>query len=168
MDEATINNIEEATRDQSSSEQWKKEHKFRFTASKFDLISKRQSSHEKFTGDLINLKQFTSRYVEHGIKNEPIAIGKYEKIMFTQKTPVKVLKSGFVVCLDMPLLEASPDGRVVNFGCQHNFDKSLHWKHVRIQFFFLRLFKDNADLKGIIPITLKWRESLLTPPTGQL
>ena len=37
VDEAMINNIEEATRDQSSSEQWKKERKFRFTASKFDL-----------------------------------------------------------------------------------------------------------------------------------
>ena len=83
VDETMINNIEEATRDQSSSEQWKKERKFRFTASKFDLISKRQRNHEKFAADLINPKPFTSRYVEHGIKNEPIAIEQYEKFMFT-------------------------------------------------------------------------------------
>jgi len=56
--------------------------------------------------DLFNPKPFTSRYVEHGIKYEPIAIQEYEKIMLTRKTPVKVLKSGFVVCLDMPFLGA--------------------------------------------------------------
>ncbi|CAH3177911.1 unnamed protein product [Porites evermanni] len=120
--EIKINNIEEATRDQSSSEQWKKERKFRFTASKFDLISKRQRHHEKFAVDLINPKPFTSRYVEHGIKYEPIAIQEYEKVMFTRKTPVKVFKSGFVVCLDMPFLGGSPDGRVVDFGCRISMD----------------------------------------------
>ena len=121
VDEIKISNIEEATRDQSSSEQWKKERKFRFTASKFDLISKRQRNHEKFAVDLINPKPFTSRYVEHGIKYEPIAIQEYEKVMFTRKTPVKVFKSGFVVCLDMPFLGGSPDGRVVDFGCRYHF-----------------------------------------------
>lgn len=60
MDETVINNIEEATRDQSSSGQCKKERKFRFTASKFDLISKRQRNHEKFSADLINPKPITS------------------------------------------------------------------------------------------------------------
>lgn len=63
-----INNMEEATRDQSLSEQWKKECKFRFTASKFDLISKTQRSHEKFAADLINPKLVFLRCVEHGIK----------------------------------------------------------------------------------------------------
>jgi len=121
VDETIINNIEEATRDQSSSEQWKKECKFRFTASKFDLISKRQRNHAKFAADLINPKPITSRYVEHGLKHEPIALQQYEKIIFTQKPPVKVLKSGFVVWLDMPIVGASPDGRVVEFGCQNHF-----------------------------------------------
>ena len=58
----------------TQAKQWKKERKFRFTASKFDLISKRQRNHKKFAVDLINPKPFTSRYVEHGIKYEPIAI----------------------------------------------------------------------------------------------
>ena len=44
--------------------------------------------------------------MEHGVKYEPITIQEYEKIIFTQKTTVKVLKTGFVVCLDMPFLGA--------------------------------------------------------------
>ena len=116
-----INKIEEATRGQTLSEQWKKERKFRFSASKFDLISKRQRNHDKFAMDLINPKAFTSRYVEHGIKYEPIALQEYEKIMFARKTLVKDLKSGFVVCLDMPFVGCSPDGRVVDFGCHDHF-----------------------------------------------
>ena len=49
------------------------------------------------------------------------AIEQYERVMLSRKTPVKVLKSGFVVCLDMPLLGGSPDGRVVDFGCRDHF-----------------------------------------------
>ena len=78
VDETIINNIEEAMRDQALSEHWKKERKFRFTASKFDLIVKRQRNHEKFAADMINPKPFTSRYVEHGLKHEPIALEQYE------------------------------------------------------------------------------------------
>ena len=59
VDEIKINNIEKATRDEASSEQWKKERKFIFTASKFDLISKRQRNHETFAVDLIYSKPFT-------------------------------------------------------------------------------------------------------------
>ena len=88
---------------------------------KVDLISKRQRNHDKFAMDLINPKALTSRYVEHGTKYEPIALQEYEKIMFARKTPVKVLKSGFVVCKDMPFVGCSPDGRVVDFGCQDHF-----------------------------------------------
>lgn len=116
-----INSIESATRDQFQSQQWKEERKFQLTSSKFDLIVKRKRNFEKFAIDLINPKEFTSRYVAHGIKNEPIALEAYEKLMFTQKTPVKVLKCGFFVCQDMPILGSSPDGRVVDFGCQDHF-----------------------------------------------
>ena len=41
--------------------------------------------------------------------------------MFTRKTPLEVLKSGFVVCLDMPVVGTSPDGRVIDFGIQNHF-----------------------------------------------
>ena len=92
VDKNMINKIEEATRDQTLSEQWKKECKFRFTASKFDLISKRRRKHDKFAMDLINPKAFTLRYVEHGIKYELIALQEHEKIMFARKARVKVLE----------------------------------------------------------------------------
>ena len=95
-----INSIESATRDQFQSQRWKEERRFRLTSSKFDLIVKRKMNFEKFAIDLINPKEFTSRYVAHGIKNEPIALEAYEKLMFTRNTPVKVLKCGFVVCQD--------------------------------------------------------------------
>ena len=134
VDETIINNIEEATRDQSLSERWKKERKFRFTVSKFDTIVKRQRNHEKFAADIINPKLFTSRYVEHGLKHEPIAIEQYEKVMLSRKTPVKVLKSGFVVCLDMPFLGGSPDGRVVDFGCRDHFGLAeVKWPETKFQ-----------------------------------
>ncbi|RMX44485.1 hypothetical protein pdam_00006076 [Pocillopora damicornis] len=42
VDENQINDIELETRDQASSDQWKEQRKFRFTASRFHLISRRQ------------------------------------------------------------------------------------------------------------------------------
>jgi len=75
----------------SNSECWKKERKYRFTASRFQLISERQRNHDKFAAQLINPKPFSSRHVEHGLKYEPIALREYKKIMLTRKTPVKVL-----------------------------------------------------------------------------
>ena len=48
---------------------------------------------------------------------EPIALQQYEKFMFNRKTPVAVLKSGFVVSKSCPVLGASPDAKVVDFGC---------------------------------------------------
>ncbi|KAK2547039.1 hypothetical protein P5673_033198 [Acropora cervicornis] len=121
VDEVMINNIEEATRGQSLSERWKEERKYRLTASKFDLITKRQRNHDKFAADLMHPKQINSRGVQHGLKYEPIALQEYKKIMFARKTPVKVLKTGFVVCMEMPFLGGSPDGRVIDFGCQNHF-----------------------------------------------
>ena len=121
VDENSINSIESATREQSNSERWKNERKYRFTASRFQLISKRQRNHDKFAGDLITPKPFSSRHVEHGLKFEPIALREYEKIMLTRKTPVKVLKCGLVISQHMPILAGSPDARVVDFGCEHHF-----------------------------------------------
>ena len=72
VDENSINSIESATREQSNSERWKNERKYRFTASRFQLISKRQRNHDKFAAELINPKPFSSRYVEDGLKYEPI------------------------------------------------------------------------------------------------
>jgi len=38
---------------------------------------------------------------------------RYEKVMFTRKTPVKVLKGDFVICQEKPILGSSPDGRII-------------------------------------------------------
>jgi len=46
-------------------------------------------------------------------KMNPLPLNNMRKL-FTRKTPVEALKSGFAVCLDMPFLGASPDGRVVD------------------------------------------------------
>ena len=48
IDKETVDTIEKETRNQSNSDRWKLERKYRFTASQFYLISRRQRSHDKF------------------------------------------------------------------------------------------------------------------------
>ena len=62
-------------------------------------------------------KPFSSKYVAHGLKYEPIALQQYEKFMFHRKTPVAVLRSGLVISKSCPVLGATPDAKVVDFGC---------------------------------------------------
>ena len=115
--EEKVNTIAATSREQSESEIWKKERTYRFTESSFQLIAKRQRNHESFAQSIIHPKPFTSKYVAHGMKYEPVALREYEKFMFNRKTPVAVLKSGFVVSEAFPVLGASPDAKVIDFGC---------------------------------------------------
>ena len=117
VDEDKVNTIEATSREQSESEIWKKERTYRFTASSFQLIAKRQRNHDSFAQSIMHPKPFTSKYVAHGMKFEPVALREYEKFMFNRKTPVAVLKSGFVVSEAFPVLGASPDAKVIDFGC---------------------------------------------------
>ena len=117
VDEDKVNTIEATSREQSESEIWKKERTYRFTASSFQLIAKRQRNHDSFAQSIMHPKPFTSKYVAHGMKYEPVALREYEKFMFNRKTPVAVLKSGFVVSEAFPVLGASPDVKVIDFGC---------------------------------------------------
>ena len=57
----------------------------------------------------------------HGIKYEPVAIDKYHKYMHSQKTPVHVFKTGFVVCTNCPILGCSPDAKVIDPNCEDPF-----------------------------------------------
>ena len=67
-------------------------------------------------------KTFYSRHTAHGIKYEPVAIDRYHKYMHSQKTPVHVFKSGFVVCTNSPILGCSPDGgKVIDPNCEDPF-----------------------------------------------
>ena len=58
-----------------------------------------------------------------GLKSKALLVKRYAQcIDFNSSLTVKVLKCGFVVCQDMlPVLGSSPDGRVVDFGCQDHF-----------------------------------------------
>ena len=79
VDEDKLNDIEIKTRSQSGCPEWKLERKFRFTASNFGLIRDRKRNHESLVKNLINPKPFSSRYTNHGVKYEPIALEQYQK-----------------------------------------------------------------------------------------
>ena len=121
VDEDTLNKIEAETREQVSSERWREERKFRFTASRFHLISRRQRNHNTFAKEMMHPKEFTSRHTAHGRKYEKTAIHEYQKFMNARKTPVAVLKCGLVISKDMPIFAATPDGKVIDFGCSQPF-----------------------------------------------
>ncbi|XP_073237731.1 uncharacterized protein [Porites lutea] len=121
LEENELNDLETQTRKQAECTKWKDERKFRFTASQFHLISRRQRNHDTFAEQLINPKLVTSKQLEHGKKFESVALREYEKYMFNKSTPVKVLPCGLVVSKGCPILGATPDARVVDFGCTDYF-----------------------------------------------
>lgn len=68
LEENELNDLETQTRKQAECTKWKDERKFRFTASQFHLISRRQRNHDTFAEQLINPKSVTSKQLEHGKK----------------------------------------------------------------------------------------------------
>ena len=104
-----INEIEGKTQRQSDCEEWKGKSKLRFTASNFGLISNRKKHHDNLANCLLHPKPFTSRYTNHGIKYEPVALDDCQKYMLSVCRPVQVGTSGLVVSLEAPYLGASPD-----------------------------------------------------------
>ena len=87
VDKDKLNKIKEETREQVTSERWKEERKFRFTVSRFHLISRRQRNHDNFAKEIIHPKEFTSRHTSHGRKFEGTAIHEYQKFMNGRKHP---------------------------------------------------------------------------------
>ena len=65
----------------------------------------------------ICIRNYSHQDVARGIKYEPIALQEYEKFMFNRKSPVSVLKSGLVVSNGYPVLGATPDAKIVDYGC---------------------------------------------------
>lgn len=59
------------------------------------------------------LKTIRSRHTARGIKYEPVAIDKYHKYMLSQKTPVRIFKSGILGCSNSPILGCSQDAKVI-------------------------------------------------------
>lgn len=82
LSEDDINTLETETRQQTESTRWKDERKYRFTASNFHLISRRQRNHDTLANNLLNPKDVNSRNFEHGRRYEPIALMQYEKFMY--------------------------------------------------------------------------------------
>ena len=119
MDE--LNKIEQATRGQSNSYEWKKQRKLRITASNFARTTNRKRQHESLAKEFLEGKSFTSKYTTHGLEYESTALDQYKKFMSTTGKPVKVCKSGLVVCLDSPYFGASPDSKVIDGGCSDRF-----------------------------------------------
>ena len=117
VDKDKIHAIESSTRDQADCSEWEQERAYRFTASSFQLIAKRQRNHANFAQSLMHPKPFSSKYVANGIKYEPIALQEYQKFISNGKTPVAVLRSGLVVSKRYPVLGATPDAKVADFGC---------------------------------------------------
>ena len=91
---------------------------------KFGLIRDRKKHHENLLKNLLHPKPFTSRYTNHGLKYEPIALERYQKYMLSNHRPVQVLKSGLVISLDSPYSGAPPDGKVIDPGCSERFGLS--------------------------------------------
>ena len=70
---------------------------------------------------MLHPKPFSSRHTAHGKKYESVALMQYQKYMFSTRRKVQVLKSGFVVCQDLPILGASPDAKVIDTGCRDTY-----------------------------------------------
>lgn len=92
------------------SEVWMKERKMRSTASNFGRVYRRQRNHEKFCEALLTAKPFRSPSTQHGITH-----------MYKIGKPVKVTDSGFFVSPKLFIFGCSPDGKVVDIGCEENF-----------------------------------------------
>lgn len=121
VDENKINEVETATQQQAKCDKWKDERSHRFTASRFHMIRKRKRNHDTFAQTLMHPKPFTSKYVEHGRRYEPVALLEYEKFMRNRKTPVQVLPSGLVISRSHPFIGATPDAKVIDTGCTDYF-----------------------------------------------
>ena len=121
VDKCKLNEIESKTIAQADSEAWKNERKFRFTASNFGQIMNRKRNHSTLVQNMLHPKPFSSRHTAHGKKYESVALMQYQKYMFSTRRKVQVLKSGFVVCQDLPILGASPDAKVIDTGCRDTY-----------------------------------------------
>ena len=81
----------------------------------------RRRNHSTLILNRLHPKPFSSRHTAHGKKYESVALMQYQTYMFSTRRKVKVLKSGFVVCQDLPILGASPDAKVIDTGCRDTY-----------------------------------------------
>jgi len=99
--------FEEATRSQSSTEDWHRLRKNRITASKFKRICSRRSNFDSLASQLLCNQTVTTSSMRFGIENEPAAAEIYAKNFGRN-----VYRVGFVINPTCSFLGASPDRRV--------------------------------------------------------
>lgn len=121
VDGDKLNEIEEKTQGQSTSDEWKNERQYRITASNFKKVCTRLRNHETLVNSLITPIPFYSKYTEHGQRYESIALRQYQKYMYSIRRPVVLFKSGLVVAMDAPFLGASPDSKVIDVTCEDQY-----------------------------------------------
>jgi hypothetical protein len=105
-----IEDVETATRDQSSSLLWVEERKKRLNASTFGRICKMtdRTNGSLLARSLLVHKQLNSEAVNHGKAYESVAVAKYEKT-----TGTTAQRCGLFISQIYPFLSASPD-RMIN------------------------------------------------------
>ena len=88
---------------------WKAERQNRMQSSMFGRIKKTVSVEAKsnLANELIDGRDFKSKYTSHGQQYEPVAIQSYE-----ESKGCTVKPCGIVVCMDKPYLGSTPDGLV--------------------------------------------------------
>ena len=74
VDEDKSHVIESSTRDQANCPEWKKRAKVSLHCIKFSAYCKKAENHPNFVQSLIHPKAFSTKYVAHGIKYEPVAL----------------------------------------------------------------------------------------------
>ncbi|CAG9762618.1 unnamed protein product [Ceutorhynchus assimilis] len=104
--------LEEATRNQASSQLWRKERHKRFTASNFGELSKRRKTpDDRFLSRIFKPKNIDHvPGIKHGKTNENVAREIYQKA----EPSVRVFPSGLVVHPAANFLGASADGHLVD------------------------------------------------------
>lgn len=114
--------LEENTRKQALSSEWKEARRLRLTASNFGVICKMTDRRDlqKMCDSLYNDLPFKTAAMEHGIKNEKVA-----RKMLEGKEDVKVQAAGLFINPNYPHLGASTDGfigsnTVVEIKCPYS------------------------------------------------
>jgi hypothetical protein len=120
-------NIEKKTRLQRKSVQWRRERKFRLTASHFGSIIHMtdRRNKNKLCSSIYSPPVLQSRAICHGIQYEPRALSKFEDI-----SQLKTHKAGLFVSVTHPYLGATPDAiidseHIVEVKCPYSGRHSM-------------------------------------------
>ena len=112
IDDTYIHKVEELTRGQSANLMWNYQRKGRLTASNFySAFHYRGNSTDNYiVKSILGKYQFTSKSVEYGKAQEPVASRKYIDYMSSRHTSFQCSETGILVYKDFPYFAASPDG----------------------------------------------------------